>query len=110
MVVTVEIDDCLYLHPSDTTGASLISFQLLGAENYQIWSCAINEALLVKNKLCSIDGSYVQDFVSVENQNRWDRCNAILKAWIHNVVAPNMWEDLHDMYNTIDGTRKVHPL
>lgn len=116
--VGMAIDDRLFLHPSDTTGTTLIPFQLMGTDNYQIWSRAIMEGLLVKNKVCFIDGTCPRESVPVNQRSQWDRCNAIVKAWLRNAVvkdlvsgliynptAQSIWEDLCEMFNKVDGTR-----
>lgn len=48
----------LYLHPSDTPGSTLISQQLTSIKNYSGWSNSMKVALLAKNKIGFIDGSY----------------------------------------------------
>lgn len=80
------VDHRFYLHPSDTTSWSLIPFELIDTENYQIWSREILEGLLVKNKTCFIDGTCSRESVPFEQRTHWDRCNTIVKAWICNVV------------------------
>lgn len=47
----------LYLHPPDTPRTLLVSHQLLGVENYNVWSRSMKIALLGKNKLCLVDGT-----------------------------------------------------
>lgn len=42
-------NDLLYLHANDTNGTPLVTFKLVGTENYKIWSAAINLALHTKN-------------------------------------------------------------
>ncbi|XP_073035377.1 putative late blight resistance protein homolog R1C-3 [Primulina eburnea] len=51
-------NDPLFLHPSDTPGMNLVNDQLLGVENYEIWSRDMIIALKAKNKIAFIDGSY----------------------------------------------------
>ena len=41
----------LYIHPYDTQGSLLTSIQLLGSENYSLWSKSLKLVLLGKNKL-----------------------------------------------------------
>ncbi|KAE8715354.1 CSC1-like protein ERD4 [Hibiscus syriacus] len=49
----VDFNHHLSLHPSDTPGTLLISHQLVGLENYNVWSRSMRIALLEKNKLVS---------------------------------------------------------
>ncbi|XP_071705226.1 uncharacterized protein [Rutidosis leptorrhynchoides] len=70
----LEFHDPLYLHPSDTSGASLIIQKLKGTDNYNVWSCAMKLVLHTKNNLGFIDGScarfpYEDDDVLLEVYN-----------------------------------------
>lgn len=56
----------LYLHPSDTPGTQLISYQLLRLENFTVCSRAIQIALLAKNKLGFVDGSCFKESVPAD--------------------------------------------
>lgn len=60
----LDFDDIFYLHPSDTTGIYLITMKLSGSDNYQTWIRAISDDLLVKNKLCFVDGTCVRESVT----------------------------------------------
>ena len=49
-------NNAMFLHTSDTTGASIIPMQLTRYDNYLIWS-RVRIQLLGKNKLGIVDGS-----------------------------------------------------
>ncbi|XP_071741214.1 uncharacterized protein [Rutidosis leptorrhynchoides] len=90
----LEFNDPLYLHPSDTSGASLITQKLKGTENYNVWSCAMKLALQTKNKLGFIDGTcvryeYEDDEVLL---GQWDRCNYVVLTWI----LMSLYEDVYN--------------
>lgn len=51
----------LYLHPSDTQAVLLVPHILTGPKNYAIWSRSMRIALLRKNKIGFIDGSYMKE-------------------------------------------------
>ncbi|KAH0692736.1 hypothetical protein KY285_019833 [Solanum tuberosum] len=53
----IDYNHPLFLSPTDVSGVSLISFQLLGIENYTLWSRSITLALLGRNKIGLVDGS-----------------------------------------------------
>lgn len=108
---------CLLFTPIIYKGVSLISVQLTGSDNYQIWSRAISDALLVKNKLCFIDETCSRDSVTGLMRSQWDRCNAVVKAWLINSVAKDLvhgmhynpttrsiWEDICQHFSKVDGT------
>uniref|UniRef100_A0A3Q7HPE8 Reverse transcriptase Ty1/copia-type domain-containing protein n=1 Tax=Solanum lycopersicum TaxID=4081 RepID=A0A3Q7HPE8_SOLLC len=48
----------LYLHPYDSPGSLNIEIMLTGTDNYTLWSKAMQLALLGKNKVGFIDGTY----------------------------------------------------
>lgn len=54
----IDCNDSLYLYPSYTPRVSLVPQLLTRAENYSEWSRYVKIALLMKNKLGFIDGSY----------------------------------------------------
>ena len=41
----------LFIHPSDTQGSVLTSIQLLGSENYSLWSKSLKLVLLGKKQV-----------------------------------------------------------
>ncbi|XP_019257850.1 PREDICTED: uncharacterized protein LOC109236082 [Nicotiana attenuata] len=49
--IVIDHNHPLYLHPSDTPGALSLGFQLIGMENYTMWSQAMEVSLLTRNKL-----------------------------------------------------------
>lgn len=44
-------------------------------------------ALLGKNKLGIVDGSYNQSIYKGKLAKQWDRCNALVLSWISGIVA-----------------------
>lgn len=55
MAVNIGFNDPLYIHPSDSPDMSLITDQLIGAANYDVWSRSMLIALRAKNKTGFID-------------------------------------------------------
>ncbi|XP_071700223.1 uncharacterized protein [Rutidosis leptorrhynchoides] len=118
-IIKLEYNDPLYLHPSDTSGASLITQKLKGTENYNVWSCAMKLALQIKNKLGFIDGTcvryeYEDDEVLL---GQWDRCNSVVLTWIlmslsedfyngqiFSKTAESVWDELKETYDKIDAS------
>lgn len=114
---TLDFGNPLYLHPSDTTNASIINIKLKGTENYNIWANAMELALQVKNKLGFIKGSITKDTDNHVLGNQWDRCNSVVLSWILNSiseelyagqifskVAKDVWEELQETYSKVDGS------
>ncbi|XP_019228108.1 PREDICTED: uncharacterized protein LOC109209314 [Nicotiana attenuata] len=90
---TIELVDHnhpLYIHPSDAQGSVLTSTQLQGSENYSIWSRSMKIVLHGKNKLGFVLGSCRKSRYDPSLHELWDRCNAIVLAWIMNTVSPSL--------------------
>ncbi|XP_075521145.1 uncharacterized protein LOC142554359 [Primulina tabacum] len=113
-----EISDPLYILPSDTPGINLISEQLIGGENYGIWSRAMIIALRAKNKLAFVDGSCRRPESSSNTLMQWERCYAIVLSWIMNSVSKEIfsgivystdamvvWADLNERFDKVNGSR-----
>ncbi|XP_070008681.1 uncharacterized protein [Nicotiana sylvestris] len=80
----------LYIHPYDIQGVVLISIQLRGSKNYSLWSRSMKIVLHGKNKLAFMIGTCRKELSDVSLHELWDRCNAIVLAWIMNTIAPNL--------------------
>lgn len=60
------------------SGISIISFQLVGVENYTLWIQSIRLALLGRNKIGLIDGSSRKEVYGEELWGQWEIVNAIV--------------------------------
>nr|XP_043619624.1 uncharacterized protein LOC122591418 [Erigeron canadensis] len=116
-ICKLDFGDPLYLHASDTVNTPLISFKLLGIDNYKVWSCAMELALQTKNKIGFIIGTCLKFVDNLVLASQWDRCNAVVLNWILGCVsqelylgqifsknATNVWQELKDTYDKIDGS------
>lgn len=108
----------LFLHPSDTTGASIIPMQLSGSDNYSEWSRAMKIQLLGKNKLGIVDGTWKKEDFAADLSHQWDRCNAVVQGWIMSSVIPELhtgivyatsaksvWDDLRERFDKVNASR-----
>ncbi|KAK1411971.1 hypothetical protein QVD17_32863 [Tagetes erecta] len=113
----LDFGDPLYLHPSDTSNASVINIKLKGTENYNVWANSMELALKVKNKLGFIDGTVVKTLDDPVLGNQWDRCNSVVLSWILNSIseelyvgqifskiALDVWVELKETYSKLDGS------
>ncbi|XP_075492410.1 uncharacterized protein LOC142530459 [Primulina tabacum] len=89
MAVNIGFNDPLYIHPSDTPGMSLITDQLVGTDNYGIWSRAMIIALRAKNKTGFIDGTCKRPPCDQPTLHKWER----------------FWTDLKEQYDKVNGSR-----
>ena len=116
---TIDHNHPLFIHPSDTQGSVLISIQLLGSENYSLWSKSLKLVLLGKNKLGFLLGK--KEMYSESLHDVWDRCNAIILGWIMNIVskglistviygsdAHSVWEDLRERFDKVNASRAFY--
>ncbi|XP_075511479.1 uncharacterized protein LOC142547201 [Primulina tabacum] len=115
---SIDVLDPLYVSSSDIPGLNLISEQLIGTENYGIWSRAMQIGLRARNKLAFIDGSYQKPNQGSDKLLQWERCNAIVLSWIMNTVskeifggivyssdAAMVWNDLRERFDKVNGSR-----
>ncbi|XP_075091466.1 uncharacterized protein LOC142171677 [Nicotiana tabacum] len=115
---TIDHNHPIYLQPIDTPGSSLISLQLTGSENYDIWSRSIKIGLLDKSKLGFVDGRFPKFMVEPELHDQWGKVNVVVLSWIVNAVRPRLlssvvydsnaykvWEDLKERFDKVNGAR-----
>ncbi|XP_070009870.1 uncharacterized protein [Nicotiana sylvestris] len=92
-----------------------------GIENYSIWNRSMRVALLGRNKLGLIDGTYKKELISEILWNHWERVNVIVLSWIMNSVSKNLlggfmyasctqviWEDLSERFYKVDDSRSFN--
>ncbi|XP_076888654.1 uncharacterized protein LOC143539135 [Bidens hawaiensis] len=116
LVSKLDASNPLYLHPSDSSTMTIISFKLKGTENYSLWSNAMKLALQVKNKLGSVNGICERPTDDEVLKSQWDMCNSIVLTWILNSLceelyvgqiysqfASDVWTELKETYEKIDG-------
>ncbi|XP_015164065.1 uncharacterized protein [Solanum tuberosum] len=108
----------LFLQACDTPGSSLVSTQLIGSENYSLWSRSMKIGLLGKCKIGFVDGSSSKEKFQASFHNMWEKCNAIVLSWIMISVsrellsgivyansAQQVWNDLKERFDKVDGSR-----
>ncbi|XP_075077320.1 uncharacterized protein LOC107762549 [Nicotiana tabacum] len=84
--VTVDATHPLYLAPADTSGISLISFQLTGMDNFSLWYRSMRIALLGQNKLRIMDvaPNLISGIAYVTNahalKDLWDEAEALVPS------------------------------
>lgn len=113
----IDFDDPLYLHPSDHSITTIISFKLLGTENFRVWKSSMTRALKARNKQGFIEGTELKDKTDTTKSLKWDRVNAIVCSWILNSLsesiyighacsefALDVWNELCETYYKADGS------
>ncbi|XP_075492651.1 uncharacterized protein LOC142530724 [Primulina tabacum] len=118
MAMNSNFNDPLFLHPSDTPGMNLVTDQLIGTENYGVWSRAMLIALRAKNKIGFIDGTCKRPISGSPTAQQWERCNALVLSWIYNTICKDIfrgivyateaffvWSDLKEQFDKVNGSR-----
>ncbi|XP_074313703.1 uncharacterized protein LOC141648894 [Silene latifolia] len=114
----------LYLHQSDSTSLMLTQI-IFDGDNYDLWAPAVRNGLDAKNKLKFIEGKVKKPDEDNDEDVEcvaWRQCNAMLKAWLRNVIdvklhpsiafeqtVSEVWEELKNRYAAGNAPR-VHQL
>ncbi|XP_070035465.1 uncharacterized protein [Nicotiana tomentosiformis] len=105
----IDYNHPLFLSPVDVSGIQIISFQLTRIENYSIWFRSMRVALLGRNKLGMVNGTWKKERFSEIMWNHWKKVNVIVLSWIMNSVAKvggimyassaqvNLWEEFEGL-------------
>lgn len=105
---TLDQDNPLYLHSSDSPGMKLVSDPFDGT-GFSNWKCSMTIALSARNKLGFVDGSLVKPAASSTTFKSWSRCNDMVISWllgslsksigrsvIYSNSAHQMWKELEE--------------
>lgn len=118
---TFDSFDPLFLQNLDIPGVNLAHCVLTGMENYILWSKSMLIALLGKNKIGLIDGTYKKDMYEGQMANQWERANAVVLSWIMSSVSRDLvngivyssnaykvWVDLKERFDKVNATKIYH--
>ncbi|XP_010678164.1 uncharacterized protein LOC104893729 [Beta vulgaris subsp. vulgaris] len=114
-----DIQNPLYLHPSDGPLSINISDKLTGPSTYRAWRRSMEIALASKHKLGMVTGALKRDTENEELQEQWDTCNFMVIAWLTASMSPSVkesvlfvqsakeiWHQLETRFSQTNGTRK----
>ncbi|GKC66131.1 RNA-directed DNA polymerase, eukaryota [Tanacetum coccineum] len=91
-IITIDINDPLFIHSNDTNGTPLISLKLTGTKNYRVWTAALKHCIHSKNKLGFIDEKCAKPpKTSPFFARQWERCNFVVLTWILNCVSADLF-------------------
>lgn len=82
----VDYSNPYYLQSGDHPRAMLIS-QLLTDNNFLTWNKSMSMALIVKNKLCFVDGALRKPYESDPMYHAWIRYNTVVLYWLLNALS-----------------------
>jgi len=114
-----ELQNPLFVHPSDRSNSLGIEEKLTGVENYRSWRRNLEIALSTKRKLGFVHGTIAKPVDDPIKQEQWETCNNLVISWLINVVsdsisksilyiqsASEIWEHLERRFNISNGSRK----
>ncbi|KAH6783469.1 hypothetical protein C2S52_008428 [Perilla frutescens var. hirtella] len=84
-----QINDVLYVHPTDHSGMTLTT-DLLTGKNFHSWSRSIRRGLVAKNKLDFIDGTMIEPDVNSLDYKQWLRVDYLVFSWIVNSITKEL--------------------
>ncbi|XP_074271738.1 uncharacterized protein LOC141595671 [Silene latifolia] len=122
---TIPMTSPLYLHPSDNPSLNVTQI-IFDGNNYDMWAEAVKKGLDAKNKLAFIEGKVKKPESDEEEDSielvAWRQCNAMLRAWLRNVIDPKLhpnitfsqsiediWNELRERYS-VGNAPRVHQL
>lgn len=88
---TPDVDDPLYNYHVDIVTGTIISFKLLGTENFIIWKCSMTRAVKAKKQLGFVDETVTKiDNYPVKSLTR-ERKNTIMCSWILGSISETIY-------------------
>ncbi|GJW62599.1 ribonuclease H-like domain-containing protein, partial [Tanacetum coccineum] len=116
LINNLDVGNPLHVQNSDNSNYVIISFKILGTENYRIWSGVVKLALQVRNKYGFVDDTCLKESYATSDvlSAQWDICNAMVLTWIMNVVSQDVymglvyskndaavWKELNETYDKV---------
>jgi hypothetical protein len=78
-----------YLHPNENPSLILVT-PLLDSKNYSSWSRAMKVALISKNKLRFVDGTFPCPSPTHALYEQWIRCNNMVLSWLQRSISESI--------------------
>ena len=114
-----DLQNPLFLHPSEGPGSLSIQEKLSGAKNYISWRRNMKIALATKRKLGFVQGTITRSHDDQTKAELWDTCNSMIITWLQNSVsesigksvlfldsAREIWLQLQQRFSLSNGSRK----
>ena len=114
-----ELQNPLFIHPSDGPNSISVSEKLVGAKNYRSWRRSMEIHLSTKQKLVFVQGTLTRLTDDPVKAEQWDSCNNLVISRIMNSVcesisrsilyvesAREIWIQLEKGFSLSNGSRK----
>jgi len=89
-----EMQNPLFIHPSNGLGSLDSKIKLIGSNNYRSWKRAMEIALSTKRKLPFMLGTLARPVDDPVKGDQWDACNNLVISWIMNSVSDSIAESI----------------
>jgi len=89
-----DLQNLLFIYPSEGPGSLAIQEKLLGASNYKSWRRNVEIGLGTKQKLEFVQGIVTQPIADLIKAEMWNTCNSITIAWIINFVSKSVGQSI----------------
>ena len=89
-----DLQNPLFLHPSEGLGALSIQDKLIGARNHRSWRRNMEIGLTTKRKLGFVQGIVLRPTDDPSKSEMWHTCNSMIIAWITNSVSDSIGKSI----------------
>ena len=79
-----DLQNPLFIHPSDGPNTIVLADKLTGSANYGSWKRSMEISLSTKRKLAFVQGTIVKSTEDPSKADQWETCNNLVIAWIMN--------------------------
>ncbi|KAL5562234.1 hypothetical protein UlMin_031981 [Ulmus minor] len=105
--VSKDPNNPFHLSNNDHPGLNLVSHPLIGG-NYNSWSRVITMALIAKNKLSFVDGTFFEISLDDVLYAFWYRCNSMVMSWLLHVLSNEIVDSIMYINNAVDVWNDLH--
>jgi len=89
-IAYTDLQNSLFIHPSDGPNSISVPDKLLGAKNYRSWHRSMEIQLSTKRKLVFVQGTLTRSADDAVKAEQWDSCNNLVISWIMNSVCESI--------------------
>ncbi|KAK2417773.1 hypothetical protein QL285_040035 [Trifolium repens] len=82
-----------YIHPNENPTLILVT-PLLDSKNYISWARSMKVALISKNKIKFVDGSFQKPAAASILYDPWVRCNNLVLSWLQRSISDNIAQSI----------------
>ena len=82
-----DLQNPLFIHPSDGPNTIVLGDKLTGSDNYRSWKRSMEISLSTKRKLAFVQGTIVKSSDDPVKADQWETCNNLVIAWLMNNVS-----------------------